>query len=696
MPAFVVTSPEGKKFRVNAPDGATPDEALEYARSQFSAASNNQGISAPQEPDTKKAQEPTALESIAVGSLKGLQNIRGTIGRGVERGLNALGLNVGENQKLDKELLDAMFTARYGKGVNLANAAELITGTGLSLATPASIAKNPASLSKLARLANTAGSAALQGATSNALTSGGEDFTEDAAEGAALGALGGLAFSGIGKGASYLVNKISDKAAKSSAIASNEIGKSGGKAFRLIEEKLRKDYPDPKDFKKALNQYFSTKGESLIERGKDSVGNLAEGAGVYPSGAKAATEFFKDKVSNASDVLKDASSRAISSSKNYYDTLDNIVEEGRKKAAPLYAEAFRSNPSVGSPLISKILRTPEGKSALSEAVKNMQNEMALVARPDPELTEIMREMVNLGKMDYSKGGVASGLKLKTLDYVKKAMDSTIDRAYKNGDAGEARRIIGLKKALVDEMDVSDASGAYVKARKTSGDYLSNKDAIEAGSNFLKDDKEIVKRYYDSFGPTERKSYKAGVIKSISDKIDNSFDGANVARLFNKSSTRDKLESILNKKEYAALMEKANSVDKIYKLRNQITGNSRTMLRSIAAQEFDTPSQEILNDIVGGGVSGTARKSLLKIISSKFSGMNDKLAGEVADILYETDAKKKYIILRNLINESKTKGDSLRSTQAAKKIAVFYKISDALANNAKYASPFLVNSLGENE
>lgn len=33
----MVTSPEGKKFRINAPDGATPDEALEYAKKQFAS-----------------------------------------------------------------------------------------------------------------------------------------------------------------------------------------------------------------------------------------------------------------------------------------------------------------------------------------------------------------------------------------------------------------------------------------------------------------------------------------------------------------------------------------------------------------------------------------------------------------------------------------------------------------------------------
>ena len=35
MPEFIVTNPEGQKFRVNAPEGATQEEALAYAQNQF-------------------------------------------------------------------------------------------------------------------------------------------------------------------------------------------------------------------------------------------------------------------------------------------------------------------------------------------------------------------------------------------------------------------------------------------------------------------------------------------------------------------------------------------------------------------------------------------------------------------------------------------------------------------------------------
>ena len=38
MPRFEITSPDGRKFEVNAPEGATPDQVLSYAQANFGPA----------------------------------------------------------------------------------------------------------------------------------------------------------------------------------------------------------------------------------------------------------------------------------------------------------------------------------------------------------------------------------------------------------------------------------------------------------------------------------------------------------------------------------------------------------------------------------------------------------------------------------------------------------------------------------
>ena len=66
MPIFEVTNPQGKKYRVNAPEGATQDDAINYVASQ-------------------QAQEPyqpdyTLGEIASKGFGRGTERIKSTVG----------------------------------------------------------------------------------------------------------------------------------------------------------------------------------------------------------------------------------------------------------------------------------------------------------------------------------------------------------------------------------------------------------------------------------------------------------------------------------------------------------------------------------------------------------------------------------------------------------------------------------------
>lgn len=156
-------------------------------------------------------------------------------------------------------------------------------------------------------------------------------------------------------------------------------------------------------------------------------------------------------------------------------------------ADALYTEAFQANQAVASPAIDRLLVTPAGKEALQRAVVKMQNQMSLVGRPDPELTAAMREAAELGKMDYVPGGVASGLKLRTLDYVKRALGDMEAGALSANNRDDARIFGELRRGLTRELDRLDVTaaagpnslkpggGAYARARR---EYGTGQDVIE--------------------------------------------------------------------------------------------------------------------------------------------------------------------------------------------------------------------------
>lgn len=135
--------------------------------------------------------------------------------------------------------------------------------------------------------------------------------------------------------------------------------------------------------------------------------------------------------------------------------------------------------------------------------------------------------------------------------------------------------------------------------------------------------------------------------------------------------------MLNNSEYEALKRDAEAVDRIYKLRNTIAGNSATMRRSIAAREFDDAGQQLAQEIAKKGWRNTAIDQSINWLMHRFDGLNDKLAGEVSAILYETDPKKKYQIVKSLIQQG-----NAGNVEAATKVQAFYGALDDVANAAK--------------
>lgn len=89
MSEFIVTDQDGKEFVVNAPDGATQDQALEYAKSQFGstqggAATGNPNIQSAA-PKAIKADTGNSLE--AIGGAGAIGGVLGTFGSEIMSGL---------------------------------------------------------------------------------------------------------------------------------------------------------------------------------------------------------------------------------------------------------------------------------------------------------------------------------------------------------------------------------------------------------------------------------------------------------------------------------------------------------------------------------------------------------------------------------------------------------------------------------
>lgn len=504
-----------------------------------------------------------------------------------------------------------------------------------------------------ARVAKSAGAAAVPSAIYGfGSGEGTEDRLKSAAAYGAGGAVIGAALPLAGAG----LRKLSDtyKAYKKPA---------EDKAAQIVLKRLQKDNLDPK----ALDKVF--RDGALIEGAGPSTTRLAEGVGQIPGEATTTTEkFFESRLSGSTQRAKKAIKKSISSKDDFYGTLDDIFEKGQAKAKPLYDKAYQS--SVDSKEIDRVLNTPAGKQALRQAVTKMQNDQTLVGVPDKELGELARQLEVI-----DKGGVAKGLKLRTLDYVKRSLDDMIETSKRAGEKDNVRILAGLKSKLVNELD--NAVPVYKQARKVSGDYLSNADALEKGREFLKSDADTLLREFKEFGETEKKMFKVGISRSVRDQIENTFDEGNyVRKIIGKEENRSKLKAVLGEKEYKELVTSLNAEDKLFKLRNQILKGSQTARRQAEMADLMNDPSDAIGEISRKGIKGFGIDKFLQFLGSKFTGLNQKTAGEVAKILYETNPQKKYQILKRLQDSAKA-GDK----QAVEAISAYSTISGAVGNKA---------------
>jgi len=533
---------------------------------------------------------------------------------------------------------------------------------------------------------------------------------QSANEGAVFGTVGGAAAPAVGravegafdiskKAISGGLRKVGKKLVEKRAKQLNLIKDlEPDQALDRVAERLSKDYSDAKSFKAAMDEALLDE-KAIANVGKEQTIALADSASLFPSGRQKAAETIYKQVADAPEKLKSDLSKAISNETNFTDALETMVSRGRSEARGLYEEAFKSNQAMQSPIITRILRTPAGNKALKEAQKNIQNSAATMTTLD-DVTNANKILKGVDDVieGIANDNVNVSFSLEVLDQVKRGFDGVIDTAMRS-DPSEAKRLIELKRALVGQVDSLDTTGKYLQARRVSGDYLSNKAAMEEGIKFLRNDAENVINQFKNFGKAERESYRVGVIKSLKDQIEKTQDGRNVANFFNKKANRKKLRAILKPDEYRKVAKEAEAADNLFKLKNRVLGGSQTAERMIASEAFDNESLQIVKDLTATASPTQAALGFMgRQIKRQFTGLSDKKAEEVARILFTRDPSMKEAYVRQLTDRFAQSGKSLEqlsresSDQAMLELKAFFTYADLIRNLKLQTNP-LSTSLG---
>lgn len=288
-------------------------------------------------------------------------------------------------------------------------------------------------------------------------------------------------------------------------------------------------------------------------------------------------------------------------------TLSKPTEAGSK----FYASAYAANQSVDSPLVRRILKTPEGAKALKLAAREAQNRMSQVATPDPELTAIAAELRELGLMGpetATGAGIARGLKLQTLDMVKRELDA-IWRAGRGATGAKAAQIRkaaknagDLARSLRNELDRLDITaragpksfkaegGDYARARAAEQTRLRAKDALKSGESFIRSaqyrNPKELQAALSEMSNEERHAFRisaAGELKRMIGDVPITADVTK--RLMNRPNLERKILLAFGDKEtFSKYIRGLESEAKMFETYAEITGNSATARR--LAEEAD--------------------------------------------------------------------------------------------------------------
>jgi hypothetical protein len=454
------------------------------------------------------------------------------------------------------------------------------------------------------------------------------------------GLLSGKAVGGLyGRAKNLMAKRTAQKAAKqikpssvtdTQAIALNELaeqampdvselGTVSQKAAQKVGKAIQADFPE--QAADALTAAQREQGAAVLELASPRIRRLAQGAGQYKEGGAVMRQYFGSRLSETPERIFQSIKNNIWDGDAFQATVDDVVAAGREKAAPFYKAAYEA-PFQPSPKLIELTNRPSGKRALALGYKIAKD-----------------EGINLDENSFA-----------VFDYAKRGLDSMVEGA-RDGATGrlnlkdpKIRAINQLRTDFVEELKVLNPS--YSEALQESGDYLTTSSMMQDGLKFDLIDPEKLGKKLSTMNDADKTAFRVGVAKRLRDIVDKKIEGSNpYNQLVGSSEKKKRLAQILTPKQYKSLMGTLNAENRLFEMRNQVLGGSRTAENALAAADIASLDSEMLN-AVARGPSGIV-PAVLSWVGKKFDGINEEGSKQIAQLLTATAPEDKLKIISGL-------------------------------------------------
>lgn len=419
-----------------------------------------------------------------------------------------------------------------------------------------------------------------QGALSDMLVAA----TEAGVTGGGVGAVIPLGLAGLGAAGRGIGNRLIKTAPQRQLSA----------GARKVAEKLQQDGLSLDEAAQRLERLGPH--AAIIDLG-ENVGGLGVATGTTPGAGKTVIRKF---VGDRQFGVRDEGQRIVGGMvQRVKKAIEKIVPgsvknetdiiRSAKRAEEFYTQAYKVNQNMQSTELDSLLRRPSLRTALKNAAKVARERGENVAVTDPELTALLREGGAVAEGPGLKGtrGVASGLKLKTLDRIKRLLWDAEQKAKIKDVNGlkstETSRAISDNRReltrLIDDIDSQTTGGAYAKARMLAGDDLSNIEAMENGRLFFSKNQtpESVGESVANMAEETKHFFRIGVVSELKRVAGATKPhGDAVKNILGVSDVEDKIFAAFDNpelfKQYVNALENERTLFTTF---TRLTGNSRT-------------------------------------------------------------------------------------------------------------------------
>lgn len=419
---------------------------------------------------------------------------------------------------------------------------------------------------------------------------------------------GGIAGGPIVAGEAAAKSMAAAKAAAAAAAATTKASRIEDAAVQAIAKRMFEDAkaggPTAVDALNAINS--TTKPMVLADVGGENVRSLAGKVAREPGASRNVIKTFLDtRDADAGSRLETDIAKNIGTG-SAKKTFAALSAAKSATAAPLYDEFYAANQNMDSPELQRIITTPAGKKALSKAAEKMANDRTLAGKVDPELTALVKELSETGKMaDPNTGkGIARGLKGRTWDYIKRSLNDQTGAAIRAGEKDDARILTDLTHDLVNEIDKLDVTakagpnstkvdgGKYAQARRAFSGLSKSQEALELGKDFFKPSMspEQIAEDFAKLNPGDKEFYKLGVADEARARVARTgVSGDETKAIMKDPWMVSKLKAITDTPQQADDLIKAITDERtMFNTKYDVMGNSKTASRAAedGGQDFE--------------------------------------------------------------------------------------------------------------